>query len=30
MSYGLCDLIVKGRSQVPGIEFLDPARFSVG
>ncbi len=28
MSYGLCDLIVKGRSQVPGIEFLDPARFS--
>ena len=28
MSHGLCDLIVKGRSQVPGIEFLDPARFS--
>ena len=28
MSYGLCDLIVKGHSQVPGIEFLDPARFS--
>ena len=28
MSYGLCDLIVKGRSQVPGIEFLDPARFA--
>ena len=27
MSYGLCDLIVKGRSQVPGIECLDPARF---
>jgi len=28
MSYGLCDLIIKGSSQVPGIEFLDPARFS--
>ena len=28
MSYGLSDLIVNGRSQVPGIEFLDPARFS--
>ena len=27
MSYGLSDLIVKGHSQVPGIEFLDPARF---
>jgi glycine oxidase len=30
MSYGLCDLIVKGSTQVPGIEFLDPARFSGG
>ena len=28
MSHGLCDLIVKGRSQVPGLESLDPARFS--
>ena len=28
MSYGLSDLIVKGSTQVPGIEFLDPARFS--
>ena len=30
MSYGLADLIVSGSSQVPGLEFLDPARFSGG
>jgi glycine oxidase len=27
MSHGLADLIVNGSSQVPGLEFLDPARF---
>ena len=28
MSYGLRDLIIEGSTQVPGIEHLDPARFS--
>ncbi len=27
MSHGLADLIVTGSTQVPGLEFLDPARF---
>ena len=30
MSHGLADLIVYGDSQVPGLEFLDPARFGEG
>ena len=28
MSYALSDLILQGRTEVPGIEHLDPARFS--
>ena len=28
MSFGLADLIVSGRSEVPGMRFLDPARFA--
>ena len=28
MSYALRDLIVKGSTEVPGVEHLDPGRFS--
>jgi hypothetical protein len=27
MSQGLADLVLGRRSDVPGIEYLDPARF---
>ena len=27
MSYGLVDLMLKGQTEVPGLEFLDPGRF---
>ena len=28
MSYGLSDLMLEGRTEVPGIEFLEPGRFA--
>ena len=27
MSFGLADLILKGETDVPGVKYLDPARF---
>ena len=30
MSFGLADLILKGNSDVPGIEFLGLGRFTEG
>ena len=27
MSYGLVDLMLEGKTEVPGLEFLDPGRF---
>ena len=28
MRHGLADLILKGTTEVPGVDHLDPARFS--
>ena len=30
MSFGLADLILKGQTDVPGIKYLDPGRFTGG
>ena len=27
MSFGLSDLTLEGRTEVPGVDFLDPGRF---